>query len=230
MPITPVLGAAALFIVTLGWALDARATADGAGRATAPLPPASVPDLSRAMRSMWQRLVQQADPAGLPFAIVDKQAALMAIYRADGHLAGVSRVLLGQQRGDDSLPGVGERTQQGRLRPEDMTTPAGRFVAQPGVNQTGERVVWVDHAAALAIHRLRKGPSEADRARRLASPDPQDKRASAGCIVVPVVFYEAVVEPVLGRARAVVYVIPEAGLGALAAPVELHARRAAGGR
>jgi hypothetical protein len=44
---------------------------------------------------------------------------------------------------------------------------------------------------------------------RLASPTPEDNRASLGCVVVPAAFYDSVVEPMLGHGRAVVYVLPE---------------------
>jgi hypothetical protein len=47
------------------------------------------------------------------------------------------------------------------------------------------------------------------RAERLASATPDDNRITFGCIVVPVAFYESVVEPLLGRQRDVVYVLPE---------------------
>lgn len=154
-------------------------------------------------------VVRAVRPGGRPFAVVDKVAATLTVYHADGRIAGRSPALLGRTLGDRSAPGVGERTQQGRLRPEDLTTPAGRFVSEPGRNRHGEAVVWVDYDAAFAIHRLRADGQHADRARRLASPRPQDRRASAGCVVVPVAFFETVVLPVLGRGRGVVLVLPE---------------------
>jgi hypothetical protein len=43
----------------------------------------------------------------------------------------------------------------------------------------------------------------------LASPTPDDNRISAGCVIVPVAFYEAVVAPTLGSSRSVIYVLPE---------------------
>jgi hypothetical protein len=122
--------------------------------------------------------------------------------------------LLGSDYGDEAAAGVGERTQRRALRPGDATTPAGRFVTQPGHNHTGEAVVWVDLQAAFAIHRLRPGRSRAERERRLASAFPRDKRISEGCVVVAAAFFEHVVLPVMGRHPAVVYVLPEAGLTA----------------
>jgi hypothetical protein len=150
------------------------------------------------------------DHGGRPFAIVDKNNAWIVVHRADGTVAGSARVLLGAARGDWTLPGVGQRTQNGTLRPEDLTTPAGRFVAQPGHNHTGETVVWVDIDAAFAIHRLRPGPREAERARRLSTHGADDKRVSAGCVVVAGRFFDEIVQPVLGGGPAVVYVLPEA--------------------
>lgn len=171
-------------------------------------PPATVSD---GVQQLARRVLRAADPGQRPFAIVDKHAATLAVYLADGGLAGLSRTLLGQARGDHSLPGVGERTQTGRLRPQDLTTPAGRFESLPGRNRQGEAIVWLDYASAFAIHRLRPGPSQPDRSRRLARAGSADKRVSAGCIVVPEAFYDGVVASVLGRGPGVVYVLPEEG-------------------
>ena len=146
-----------------------------------------------------------------PFAIVDKQAAMLMVYHSDGRLAGATPVLLGRDPGDHTVPGVGSRTQSAQLQAGDRTTPAGRFESEPGRNLAGEALIWIDYASALAIHRLRSGPSEQGRAQRLSSPRQQDRRVSAGCVVVPVVFYDTVVQPLLGYGRSVVVVMPEAG-------------------
>ena len=148
---------------------------------------------------------------GAAFAIVDKQAARLMLFHDDGSLAGSSPALLGRDRGDHSVPGVGERTQTGTLRPGDATTPAGRFESEPGRNLQGEDIVWVDYEAAFAIHRVRPGVAQAGRLRRLAASDAQGKRVSAGCVVVPVAFYERVVHPLMGRRIGVVYVLPDNG-------------------
>lgn len=170
---------------------------------------ASQPEPSAAAREIAARILASGDHGRRPFAIVDKKTALLSLYNADGRVLGTSSVLLGQAVGDHSLPGVGERTQAGRLRPQDKTTPAGRFQSTPGENQNGESVVWVEPETAFAIHRLRPGAAHADRARRLASTNAASKRVSAGCIVVPVAFYESHIHPVLGRQLGVVYVLPE---------------------
>ncbi|MBI5279272.1 MAG: L,D-transpeptidase [Burkholderiales bacterium] len=149
------------------------------------------------------------DHQGLPFAIVDKKQARIHVYNARGQLAGTSSVLVGATWGDHTVPGVGARAQQGAVRTDERTTPAGRFVSQPGTNLTGEHVVWVDYASAFAIHRLRPGRSHDARLKKLASETPRDNRASLGCVIVPVDFYQDVVQRVLGSGKAVVYVMPE---------------------
>ena len=187
-------------------ALCVAILAGRAGLASAtPEPDAPAPAAWRLAR----QVLASADHGGLPFAVVDKQAATLMIFRADGQLVGTTPVLLGRAAGDQSIPGVGSRTQSGQLRFSDQITTAGRFDSQPGHNLAGEAVVWIDYDSALAIHRLRPGPSQQDRALRLASADPQARRVSAGCVVVPVAFYQAVVAPVLGRSRGVVYVMAE---------------------
>lgn len=156
-------------------------------------------------------VLSTGDHQGMPFAIVDKIASVILVYRADGTLAGQSTVLLGQTKGDAIVPGTGERTQARRLSLADRTTPAGRFVSEPGHNEVGEAIVWIDYTAALAIHRLRPSPPQERRAQRMASLNPQDKRISAGCVVVPVAFYLDVVQAVLGHRKGVVYVMTEDG-------------------
>lgn len=152
---------------------------------------------------------RSADNGGRPFAVVDKRKARLYVFGADGKLAGETAALLGQARGDDIAPEVGAHAQAGHVPLAERTTPAGRFEAQPGRNEHGEPIVWVDYDSAFAIHRVRPGRTWKMRAERLASAKPGDKRVSWGCVVVPVDFYEHVVQPVLGAARSVVYVLPE---------------------
>lgn len=145
---------------------------------------------------------------GLPFAILDKKDARVFVFRADGHLIDSSPVLLGAAPGDDPVVGIGQRP-IAQVRPDEKTTPAGRFISQPGRNSTGEQVVWVDYADSVSMHRVRPVDPKERRLERLASPDPAERRISYGCINVPAAFFESVVWPVLGRTRAVVYVLPE---------------------
>lgn len=178
-------------------------------RAGAALPLGDGRAPSETTRALAARVLGAGDHRGRSFAIVDKPAARITVYRADGTVAASSPVLLGRVPGDHTVPGVGERTQAGRLRPGDATTPAGRFVATPGRNLDGEAVLWVDPEAAFAIHRLRDDAAQRDRARRLASPHVPVRRTTAGCVVVPVAFFEGVVQPLFGRRGGVVYVTPE---------------------
>ena len=168
---------------------------------------ADVPGLSADARETLAWIQSTGDHGNLPFAIVDKRQARVHVFRADGRLAGASAALLGLTPGDDGVPGAGQRVAE--LTPAERTTPAGRFASEPGHNLKGEDIVWVDYDAAIAIHRVRPGPSRERREQRLASGTPADNRVSLGCIVVPVAFYEQVVAPVLGRSRGVVYVLPE---------------------
>lgn len=154
---------------------------------------------------------QTRDHRGRPFAVVDKKNARLYVFTASGELAGTSAALLGATPGDHIVPGVGERAQRGEVRADERTTPAGRFESQPGVNLNGEHVVWADYASAFAIHRLRPGRSFKMRYDRLQSETASDNRVSLGCVIVPVAFYEEVVQRVLGRGRSVVYVLPESG-------------------
>lgn len=155
-----------------------------------------------------QWIVQSRDNQRMPFAIVDKKEAKLYLFNPAGRLVAASPVLLGLARGDESVPGVGELPVS-RIPPQDRTTPAGRFVTEPGRNLDGEDVVWMDYDAGLAIHRLRPNAAQEARLQRLASTEADAKRVSAGCVVVPVAFYESQVRPMFGRRAGVVYVLPE---------------------
>lgn len=178
--------------------------------------PAAVPgtvsrlrhDLSPDARFVWQWVMDSGDTRGQPFAVVDKRAARLYVFGADGQLLGATNALLGQGAGDHSVPGVADGD-LADIPVADRTTPAGRFASQPGRNLTGELIVWFDYNAALAIHRVRPGASQAQRLQQIASATPDDNRASLGCVVVPPEFYDTVVQPALGRQRGVVYVLPE---------------------
>ena len=159
-------------------------------------------------RAMARAAFERADAKGLPFAVVDKKAAKLFVFLADGRLAGAAPALLGLARGDRVAPGVGDMVATGI--PADLrTTPAGRYDSLPGPNLKGETVIWVDYDAAFAIHRLRPRPARERRAERLASPSPDDNRISLGCVVVTGEFFDRVVAPVLGHGAGVVYVLPE---------------------
>ena len=148
------------------------------------------------------------DNQRLPFVILDKRDAKIFVFDAGGRLIDASPVLLGAAPGDDSVVGIGKRPID-QVRPEERTTPAGRFVSSPGRNASGEDVVWVDYDAAVSMHRVRPVDPKERRLERLASNDPAQRRISYGCINVPVAFFERVVHPAMGKGRGVVYVLPE---------------------
>lgn len=151
---------------------------------------------------------RSGDSQNLPFAIIDKKDARLYVFDAQGRLKGSSPVLLGSARGDDSVPGIGER-RIADILPHERTTPAGRFVAERGVNIKGEDIIWVDYDAAVSMHRVRANAPTEQRLKRLASPTPDDNRISYGCINVPFAFYNRVLKPIFSASDAVVYVLPE---------------------
>ena len=153
-------------------------------------------------------VVDSGDNLSMPFVIVDKRDAKVFVFYADGRLRGAAPALLGTARGDDSVPGIGDR-ELSKIRPEERTTPAGRFVAVLDRNLRGEDILWVDYDAAISMHRVHTNKPEERRAQRLASPTPLDNRISYGCINVPAKFYENVVHRAFAGTNGIVYVLPE---------------------
>lgn len=153
-------------------------------------------------------VMKTRDHHGMPFVVVDKQHVRVFVFKPDGTLAGATPALLGSAVGDDSVHGIGER-EMSAILPHERTTPAGRFVSQPGINAMGEDIVWVDYEAAVSMHRVRAKEPRERRLERLASATPDDNRISFGCINLPASFYETVVKPALGASRGVVYILPE---------------------
>lgn len=142
------------------------------------------------------------------FVIVDKKDARVYVFGADGRLRDSAPALLGAARGDDSAPGIGDKP-LAEVKPEEKTTPAGRFVAQQGLNANHEDVVWVDYSAAVSMHRIRPMSPDERRLERLATRVIDDNRISNGCINLPVSFYEGVLSPAVKQTGAIVYVLPE---------------------
>lgn len=187
--------------ITAWWAFSAmacQAAPDFAGQ-----------QVSDDVRYATRWVLRAGDNQRQPFAIVDKKAARIYVFDSTGGSVGASVVLLGLTPGDKSVPDSARRSPDS-LGVDERTTPAGRFASEPGHNDKGEAIVWVDYNASFAIHRLRPAPANERRPARLASPGIDDKRISGGCVVVPIEFYEAVIRPGLGRQRGVVYVLPEA--------------------
>jgi hypothetical protein len=200
---------------TRRWAIATLTVAAALHAGAAPGAAAAVPVLAadHAMVRLHDWITGRADNAGLPFAILDKRAARLSVFDPDGTLVGQSPVLLGFARGDASAPGIGERP-IASIRPFERTTPAGRFVSEPGRNLAGDDIVWVDYNAAISMHRVRPTNPLERRLERLASRTPTDNRISYGCINLPAAFFDQVVAPRLGARAGVVYILPETVAGA----------------
>ena len=161
-----------------------------------------------AVRHVANWSVYSGDHQKMAFVIVDKKDARVWVFNPDGQVVSDTPALLGAAIGDDSVPGIGDKPLS-QVRPEEKTTPAGRFIAEPGANLTGEDVVWVSYDLAVSMHRVRPLVKSERRLERLASPSPDDNRISFGCINLPPAFYEGVLSPTVNKYGAVVYVLPE---------------------
>jgi hypothetical protein len=200
-------------LMATGFASNQAAAADDAALA-AQQPKRANFELERASREAryvadW--VVDSGDNHGKPFAIVDKKDAKVFVFNADGRLRGAAPALLGLALGDDAVPGIGDR-KLSSIRPEERTTPAGRFVAALGMSSRGEDVLWVDYDGAVSMHRVVTTKPKDRRLERLATPTPLDNRISYGCINVPAKFYENVVRPAFTGTEGIVYVLPETRL------------------
>ncbi len=153
-------------------------------------------------------VTDSGDDQAIDFVIVDKKNATVLVFDANARLLASTPVLLGHAAGDLSVTGIGKKP-IAQIKPEERTTPAGRFIAERGRNATGEDVVWIDYDAAVSMHRVRATDPKERRLERLASPSIEDNRISWGCINVPVAFYDTYLQPLFARTRAVVYVLPE---------------------
>jgi hypothetical protein len=146
------------------------------------------------------------DNNGLPFIVVDKIRAKVFVFDRNGWLLGATSALLGEARGDDSVPGIGGQTLSS-ITPAERTTPAGRFVAEPGRDLHND-VLWIDYGASLALHRVIAGPGDR-RLHRLETKSASDKRISYGCVEVPTEFYDDVVQKTFMSTGGIVYILPE---------------------
>ena len=148
------------------------------------------------------------DNGALDFIVLDKRQAHVYVFDSQARLRAETPVLLGAAVGDDTAEGVGQKALH-EVKPEERTTPAGRFIGQSGRNSHGEDVFWVDYAAAVSMHRLRQLEESERRLERLATATADDNRISYGCINIPLAFFESVMVPSFRGKRGVVYVLPE---------------------
>jgi hypothetical protein len=153
-------------------------------------------------------VARSSDNEGLPYAIVDKASATVFVFGRDGVLRGAAPALIGSAHGDDSAPGIGER-ELDAIRPEERTTPAGRFRARYGPAVGGRTVLWVDYATAVSLHEVVTSSHEERRLERLSSASPEDNRITYGCINVSTAVYEALIRPTFRGTESIFYVLPE---------------------
>ncbi len=159
------------------------------------------------VQALVQWVMASGDNKRLPFLVVDKRHARVFVFGRSGELAGTAAALLGLGRGDDTVPGIGQRPLSA-IAPAERTTPAGRFEAAIG-RDLEQDVLWIDYDAALSLHRVIVGRPQDHRAARLASPSVLDNRISFGCINVPVAFFDHVVLPTFTATVGIVYILPE---------------------
>lgn len=173
----------------------------------APEPPARFAEGGGPAERLVRAVVRSGDHGGRPFIVVDKARATVTVFSPDGAVIERTPALLGSARGDRSEPWQGER-ELSDIRPEERTTPAGRFEAGLGGNLAGRTVLWVDYDSAVSLHPVINTDPKERRPHRLTTPTPADNRISHGCINVPAPFFQEVVRPAFADGG-VVYILPE---------------------
>jgi hypothetical protein len=152
--------------------------------------------------------VHSGDNKGMPFIIVDKVRAKAAAFDPTGKLLRSTPILLGMGVGDTFEPGVLQMDMHDTT-PSQRITPAGRYVAEEDLNLAGERVLWVDYDAGIAIHKVPAKKTPQRRHERMRSSNPADHRITYGCINVPPAFYDQVVRRNFRAKGGIVYVLPD---------------------
>jgi hypothetical protein len=152
--------------------------------------------------------VHSGDHNGMPFIIVDKVNATAVAFDRTGKLLRTTPVLIGMGVGDAFEPGVLHMDMYD-TKPSQRITPAGRYIAEEDRNLTGERVLWVDYDAGIALHKLPTKKTKQRRHERIRSANPSDHRITYGCINVPAAFYEQVVRSHFRAKGGLVYVLPD---------------------
>lgn len=190
--------------------LPARAAQQGRARHAVPVDG----DASRTVRDIASRIAASNDHQDLPYLVIDKVEARAFLFDGSGRMLADTPVLLGLAIGDDAVPGIGERPLS-TVRPEERTTPAGRFAASLGHNLAGREVLWIDYDNAISLHPVVTDNPAERRLKRLASRSARDNRISYGCINVPQRFFQDMVGPLFREHGGIVYVLPETRPAAL---------------
>jgi len=207
-------------LAPLGSADDAEGRSSEAGTRPIEMAEASIPRMptdkavdaiepsSEALAQVANWVIASGDNGGMPFIVIDKVSAEVLLFDGEGQVVGTAAALLGVTPGDDSAPGVGDR-ELSDIKPEDRTTPAGRFVARFGPASGNRNVLWVDYATSISLHAVVTRNKKERRLQRLRSATPEDNRITFGCINVPAPFYQKVVRALREDASGVVYILPE---------------------
>ena len=164
------------------------------------------PSLTAHNLANW--VVNSGDNNNLFFVIIDKPTAKIFVFNAVGELRGATSALIGLAKGDDSVVGIGDKP-LAAVKPQERTTPAGRFIGEVGHNLSGEDVVWVDYEAGISMHRVRALNPKERRLERLASTEVSDHRISYGCINIPAEFFNQFIKPAFAASLGVIYIVPE---------------------
>lgn len=164
--------------------------------------------LTQDVRNFVNWIVHSTDHQNLPFIIVDKRAAKVFVYRADGTLHGAAAALLGITVGDDTSPDVGKK-KLADIRKDERTTPAGRFVADLGLDLQNSEILWIDYDSGLSLHTVVTSNVSEQRLKRLSSNEIADLRITYGCINVSKQFYKEIVYPTFKNTSGIVYILPE---------------------
>ena len=175
--------------------------------------PAQVEAGDEAVRSAAMRVADwiaaSGDNRALPYIIVDKKSASLFLFDGRRKPLGRAPVLTGIAIGDEATPGVGSK-RLAEIGPAEKTTPAGRFLAKYGLAAGGQRVLWVDYAASVALHPIPPDAAKTERRRqRMLSAVADDHRITFGCINVPLAFYNKSVRPLFRKKGGYVYVLPD---------------------
>lgn len=188
----------------------AKASKRSRAKAAKPVeaPPLVLSPQSEPASRMIAWIAAEHDNAGLPYVVIDKQAASLLLFSATGDFLGQAPVLLGVGVGDDSSPGVGAKD-LADIGPAERTTPAGRFVSKFGRAFGHQRVIWVDYANSVALHAVITTHKSEHRVDRLLSPTPDDNRISFGCINVGTKFYTRTLTPLFQKKGGIVYILPD---------------------
>jgi hypothetical protein len=210
-----VLAVLALGMTGAGFPLPTAAQEIGGVVETAPPPEMEADEAEAKARPASDSVMRviawvtaSGDNGGLPFVIIDKVTADVFVFDADARFLGATPALLGSAPGDDSVEGVGDR-ELSAIKPDERTTPAGRFLAGFGYASGQRKVLWIDYAPAISLHPVVYANKKEKRLARLYSPSPEDNRITFGCINISAAFYENVVRPLFSDTRGVVYILPD---------------------